>query len=114
MDIFDKPTTPAPSTEERLAAVERKLDAIIAHFGIGAAPRDAVATGQAGAPPAPRGVPAVYAPLDPRGMPTVVEWIRRGKLINAIKAYRDQTGAGLKEAKGAVDDLARELRYRHG
>jgi ribosomal protein L7/L12 len=44
-------------------------------------------------------------------MPTVVEWVRRGKAIQAIKAYRELTGLGLKESKQAVDALTAELRY---
>ncbi len=31
------------------------------------------------------------------------ELIKAGKLIEAIKAYRERTGLGLKEAKDAVD-----------
>src|SRR5262245_11232038 len=36
--------------------------------------------------------------------------LKAGQKIEAIKLYRDQTGAGLKEAKDAVEDLA----ARHG
>ena len=32
--------------------------------------------------------------------------IARGKLIQAIKIYRETTGVGLKEAKDAVDAMA--------
>jgi ribosomal protein L7/L12 len=32
--------------------------------------------------------------------------LRRGKTIEAIKAYREATGAGLREAKEAVDRLS--------
>ena len=35
-----------------------------------------------------------------------VQQLRRdGKLINAIKLYREQTGVGLKEAKDAVEAM---------
>lgn len=41
------------------------------------------------------------------GTPVVPEECRRlvaeGKVIEAIKAYREHTGAGLKEAKDAID-----------
>lgn len=41
------------------------------------------------------------------GAPRVPEECRRlvaeGKVIEAIKVYREQTGAGLKEAKDAID-----------
>jgi large subunit ribosomal protein L7/L12 len=33
--------------------------------------------------------------------------IARGKKIEAIKIYREATGVGLKEAKDAVDAIAR-------
>ena len=36
----------------------------------------------------------------------VLDLIRQGKKIAAIKLYREQTGAGLKEAKNAVDAYA--------
>lgn len=42
-------------------------------------------------------------------MPEVEQLIRRGNQIEAIKRYRDLTGAGLKESKDAVDALAKTL-----
>ena len=41
------------------------------------------------------------------GYPDVVEAIRNDQLIVAIKLYREHTGVGLKEAKDAVEALAR-------
>lgn len=35
--------------------------------------------------------------------PEVADFVARGEVIRAIKEYRTQTGAGLKEAKDAVD-----------
>lgn len=35
--------------------------------------------------------------------PEVADLVARGEVIRAIKVYREQTGAGLKEAKDAVD-----------
>jgi len=62
----------------RLALLERKLDTVLDHLGLEM--------------PAPhlRQVEALLA---------------QGKTIQAIKAYREATGAGLKEAKEAVDRL---------
>lgn len=37
--------------------------------------------------------------------------LQAGRKIEAIKLYRTQTGAGLKEAKDAVDRMEAELRY---
>ncbi|MBC8043781.1 MAG: ribosomal protein L7/L12 [Rhizobacter sp.] len=42
-------------------------------------------------------------------MPEIEQLIRQGNQIEAIKRYRDLTGAGLKEAKDAVDALAKTL-----
>lgn len=36
--------------------------------------------------------------------------IRNGRLINAIKIYRETTGMGLKESKDAVEEMQRNLR----
>jgi hypothetical protein len=37
--------------------------------------------------------------------PGVIELVRAGKTIAAIKEYREATGAGLAEAKEAVDSI---------
>ena len=85
MDMFEKQD--AVPVEARLQAIEAKLDAIMAHLGIG--PGGGQAQG--------------FVSNDPQGMPDVVELVRRGKLIQAIKIYRERTGVGLKEAKDAVE-----------
>ncbi|WP_128433927.1 ribosomal protein L7/L12 [Streptomyces cyaneus] len=66
-------------TDQRVARVERKLDLILDHLGLGAD--------------------------DPR-MGEVLVLLRNGKKIQAIKVYREITGAGLKEAKDAVERMA--------
>ena len=66
----------------RLAAVERKLDLIMTHLGI----RE----------------PEPDAPGE------VLQELLAGRKIHAIKAYREATGVGLKEAKDAVELLARQ------
>jgi len=40
--------------------------------------------------------------------PDVLELLRAGQKIRAIKLYRDKTGAGLAESKNAVETLARK------
>ena len=40
--------------------------------------------------------------------PRILELMRGGQKIEAIKIYRTETGAGLKEAKDAVEALARQ------
>ena len=47
-----------------------------------------------------------FATAGAAGMPPgVIELVRAGKTIAAIKVYRDATGAGLAEAKAAVDSI---------
>ncbi len=36
-------------------------------------------------------------------------WLRKGNKLEAIKAYQQMTGAGLKESKDTVDALAKKL-----
>lgn len=62
----------------RLALVERKLDAVLDHLGVE--------------------VPEPH-------MEQVAALLGQGKTIQAIKAYREATGADLREAKEAVDRL---------
>ena len=66
----------------RLVATGRKLDALLKHHGIRFDPYGEV--------PQP-----------------VLDALRRGKKIEAIKEYRAATGAGLKEAKDYVEDVQR-------
>ncbi|MER7399174.1 ribosomal protein L7/L12 [Streptomyces sp. NPDC000151] len=62
--------------ERRLRELDRKLDLLLAHQGIS----------------------------DERpGMTEVDELVRRGEKVKAIKVYRQLTGAGLVEAKEAVE-----------
>lgn len=60
----------------KLYRIERKLDAIIAHLNI---------------------------PLKDDGMDDIRDLIAAGKKIEAIKEYRVRTGAGLAEAKEAIE-----------
>jgi hypothetical protein len=66
------------SSERRLGRLERKLDLILTHLGLD---------------------------LNPGVNPEVIELMRSGKKIEAIKLYREQTGVGLKEAKDYVESL---------
>lgn len=75
----------------RLERVERKLDALLEQLGI--APEDVV--------PDPVS--------DPR-FGEVRELVAAGRKIEAIKVYRELTGAGLFDAKVAVDEMERRGR----
>ena len=65
-----------------LSRLEGKLDALLKHQGIRFDP---------------------YSDLPP----PVLDALRRGKKIEAIKEYRAATGAGLREAKEFVEELQR-------
>jgi ribosomal protein L7/L12 len=67
---------------DRLPRVEAKVDALIAHTGITFDPFKNVAA-------------------------NVKDALLRGEKIRAIQHYRAATGAGLKEAKDAIEDLER-------
>ena len=70
---------------ERLARLERKLDALLHHLQIEVPEPDRSAV-----------------------LPDVLEHLRHGRKIHAVKAYRERTGASLADAKAAVESLARE------
>ncbi len=65
----------------RLALIERRLQHVVDHLGVAEPDAD---------------------------MPDVVRRLEEGDKIQAIKAYRDATGAGLAEAKDAVESMARQ------
>ena len=83
-----------PTDQENIAELQRQvrrqgelIDALYRHFGLG-----------------------LLDTTDPTGTPAdVVEALRAGNTIGAIKLWRQHTGAGLKEAKDAVEALARTL-----
>jgi len=76
----------------RITELERRLDWLYRATGYGSAYPATTA-----AAPAPDGMPGVSA--------EVLDLVRQGKPINAIKVYREQTGVGLKEAKDVIDRL---------
>ena len=67
-------------TNARLAVIERQLRLVMDHLGV--------------AEPEPETT-------------DIVAHLANGRKIEAIKTYRERTGAGLKEAKDAVEEIAR-------
>ena len=67
-------------TQRRLADLDRKVDAIIAHLGVIVPEPD---------------------------QPEIRRLIQQGRKIQAIKLYRQASGTDLATAKHAVEDLAR-------
>ncbi len=78
MGLFGSSQSPA-TFDARLRAIERKLDIIMNSLGL-AAEQD--------------------------NMEPMRDLVRQGRKIEAIKLYREQTGAGLAEAKEAIDRLS--------
>ncbi len=86
MDILNSilGDSPAPASDAvRLTRIERKLDLILAYLGIEDSPTQAQNDLSA----------------------AVKDLLRRGKKLDAIKLYREETGVGLKDAKDAVEAL---------
>lgn len=55
------------------------------------------------------GQPAPPAQASPEVPPLVLQELRNGNKIGAIKAYHEARKCGLKEAKDFIDDLERKL-----
>jgi hypothetical protein len=69
------------TAQARLSALEQKLRSVMEHMGI------------------PDPEPAVQ---------DVLRFLEQGKKVQAVKAYRDATGADLHLATQAVDEIARQ------
>ncbi|WP_188190982.1 hypothetical protein [Nonomuraea sp. SYSU D8015] len=74
------------SLEERVARLEQQVAILQRYLGIDPA------------------LPVGDGPFLPLAF---YEALRRGKMIHAIKIYREQTGASLREAKDRVEAMAR-------
>lgn len=68
--------------ERKLTLIDRRLKLIMEHLDI--------------------------AEPQPPEVPSVVQELEQGRKIQAIKLYREQTGVGLREAKEAVEEIARQ------
>ena len=77
----------------RLADMERKIDWLYRNAGY--PPQYGGSTGPAPAVGPVRGVASA----------AVLDLVRGGNKIGAIKQYREETGAGLKEAKDFVESI---------
>src|SRR5437868_64853 len=100
----------ASAYEERIARLESQVRYLLNYLELDP---DITASGVA---PFPRSG-ATMPPVPPMGMPpgglfppAFYDHLRRGKLIHAIKVYREVTGAPLAEAKAAVEAMAAEMR----
>jgi ribosomal protein L7/L12 len=100
----------------RLIAGDKKIEAIkvvreATGLGLKEA-KDLVEAAERGEPIFPPVVeqPTVERPLLPPDWPEqVLELLRQGNKLEAIKLYRQETGVGLKEAKDAVEEMEKGL-----
>jgi len=81
--------------KQRLALIETRLQQLFEHLDI--APRES-AGGEGG-------WWGDGGDADPVADPEVQDLVAKGNEIQAIKRYRELTGAGLKEAKKAIEGL---------
>jgi hypothetical protein len=107
--------------EERLDRLERQVRYLLRHAGldpeVAAADDGLTAAGpQSGWGAEPQtgwaaGPQPGWAAGPPTGQapPELAALVQNGKLIEAIKLYRQMTGVGLKEAKDAVDALRTDI-----
>jgi hypothetical protein len=106
-----------PDYGARIARLEAQLQAVLDHLGLAGPGNGAGYDAQSVAGPLPGGFaaqPGGFAaqPAAAAVPPELVAALQRGRMIEAIKIYREQTGVGLKEAKAAVEEMARDFGVR--
>jgi ribosomal protein L7/L12 len=88
---------------ERIDRLERQVQFLLQRIGVD--PDIAAAGGTAFGGDLPVGGPIT----GPAMSPDIVALVAAGKPIDAIKLYRQMTGAGLKEAKDVIDGMRSDL-----
>ena len=94
--------------KEQVAHLEARLRAAYADAGVTAlagasSPAPEAAVPQASAPAFPADAPNPATASFPELNATELQMIAEGRVLNAVKAYRDRTGVDLKTAKAAID-----------
>jgi ribosomal protein L7/L12 len=94
---------------QRIVRLERRVDYLIRYLGVNPADVDAglALPGAAGSPAGGLEVAPQNEAAD-MGLAPVYDAIRRRKTIEAIRLYRELTGASLQEARFAVEAIARD------
>lgn len=94
--------------KEQVATLEARLRAAYADTGVTALAGSSLPTPEAPAPQAavpavPAGVPNPASASLPELSAAELQMVGEGRVLNAVKAYRDRTGVDLKTAKAAID-----------
>ena len=100
MGFFDKPEQPGDVDTHRLDELEARIRQLEATVALLVQQGGQGGQGVAGVPAAP-GQPGVAVDV----LTQVRQLKQDGKLIDAIKLYRQATNLGLKEAKDAVEAM---------
>lgn len=94
--------------KEQIATLEARLRAAYADAGVTALsgcslPAPEAPAPQASVPDVPAGAPSPASASLPELSAAELQMVGEGRVLNAVKAYRDRTGVGLKTAKAAID-----------
>ena len=94
--------------KEQVATLEARLRAAYADAGVTAlagssSPAPEVAAPQASVSAVPAGTPNPATASLPELNAVEIQMIAEGRMIYAVKNYKDRTGVGLKTAKAAID-----------
>ena len=94
--------------KEQVATLEARLRAAYADAGVTAlsspvSPAPEAAVPQAPVPAFPAGAPTPATASSSEVSAAELQMIAEGRVLNAVKAYRDRTGVDLKTAKAAID-----------
>lgn len=94
--------------KEQVANLEARLRSAYADAGVTALsgsslPAPEAPAPQASVPAVPAGAPSPASASLPELSAAELQLIAEGRTLNAVKAYRDRTGVGLKTAKAAID-----------
>ena len=98
--------------KEQVATLEARLRAAYADAGVTALSGSALPAPEAPAPQAsgpafPAGAANPATASFPELSAAELQMIAEDRVLNAVKAYRDRTGVGLKTAKAAIDAARR-------
>lgn len=103
--------------KEQVATLEARLRAAYADAGVTALagssfPSPEAAVPQAPGPACPAGALNPATASSPELSAAELQMVAEGRVLNAVKAYRDRTGLGLKTAKAAIDAARSEMRTK--